>query len=288
MSSDPSQLRWRPVGGNSTGWSPVSFWGSCFIEYVPEMTEEVRSRPSLPPPSRFRLELRVLRIALFFLMAMSLIAALFVGPALDGAVARGALAPQWLFLPIGVYGSFFLVYCVDRWGLVSRRGYPAGKALFQLVFGIVFALLLLPSKAHDGRAGTSAHPSRRFEGPSSIGAGWSKTDAPGGAACGADEQGARLEIDRLLERGDVQVRVATIEALGFRGPSTERVARLLRLTADRDAPVSDAAFRVLSEWSAQRSCDRAALRGWAEAWLEDEGRAVPPSNASNKEQEGAR
>ncbi|MBK8013178.1 MAG: hypothetical protein IPK13_17705 [Deltaproteobacteria bacterium] len=248
------------------------------------MTEEVRPRPGLPTP-RFRLELRMLRIALFVLMAMSLIAALFVGPALDGAVARGALAPRWLFLPIGVYGSFFLVYCVDRWGLVSRRGYPAGKALFQLVFGIVFALLLLPSKSRDSSDTTPGHASLG----SGIDASKTGADLPeGGGTCGVgDNASARLEIDRLLEHGDAQVRVATVEALGFRGATAARVSRVLRLTGDRDARVANAAFRVLSVWSAQGTCDRDRLRAWAEARAMPEGQVVPAPNGDEGE-EGAR
>src|SRR5687767_2266628 len=87
---------------------------------------------------------RPLRIALYVLTVLTAAAALFLEPALAGAVSRHALGRFWLFTPLAVYGVFFLAYSFDRW-LLIQRGYPAGKAFFQIVFGLVFALLLLPS-----------------------------------------------------------------------------------------------------------------------------------------------
>ena len=48
-----------------------------------------------------------LRIALYVLAALAAGAALFVEPALDGAVRRGAINPKWLFLPIDDEGVHF-------------------------------------------------------------------------------------------------------------------------------------------------------------------------------------
>src|SRR5436190_19121795 len=79
---------------------------------------------------------RPLRIALYVLLVSSAAASLFLEPALAGAVARGALSQAWRFTAIGVYGVFYAVYVVDRLLLVKWRRYPAGKAFFQIAFGL--------------------------------------------------------------------------------------------------------------------------------------------------------
>src|SRR5260221_10214518 len=85
-----------------------------------------------------------LRVALYVLAALSAGAALFVEPALDGAVRRGALSGRWLFLPIGVYCAALVAYGVDRAWVVRRRRFPLAKALYQVAFAVIFGLLLLP------------------------------------------------------------------------------------------------------------------------------------------------
>src|SRR5262245_23404930 len=82
---------------------------------------------------------RPLRIALYVLLVLSASAALFLEDPLSGAVARGAISPLWLFTAIAVYGLFYIVYVIDRLLLVKFRRYPAGKAFFQIAFGLVLA-----------------------------------------------------------------------------------------------------------------------------------------------------
>lgn len=173
------------------------------------------------------LRAKPLRVALYVLTVLSAAAALFLEPALAGAVARGAISPLWLFTAIGIYGVFFLAYAVDRWVLVRRRRYPAGKAFFQVAFGLVFGLLLLPSTIGD-------YSSRPTQG-----------------------------IDRLLAHPDAEVRLVAVEALGFRGPSAAHAERLIARLRDRDPRVESAARAVLERWSAAR--DTAGIHAWASA-----------------------
>jgi hypothetical protein len=175
------------------------------------------------------LQPKPLRIALYVLTVLSAIAALFLEPALAGAVSRGAISPYWLFTAIGIYGIFFLAYAVDRFLLVRRRRYPAGRAFFQVAFGLVFGLLLLPSTIGDyaGRA-------------------------PAG-------------LERLLAHPDPEVRAITVEAIGFRGPSKEHIALILARLEDRDPRVERAARMVLGKWSGLSPDDAAGLRAWASA-----------------------
>jgi hypothetical protein len=173
--------------------------------------------------------LRPLRIALYLLTVLSAAAALFLEPALAGAVSRGAISPHWLFTAIGVYGVFFLAYSVDRWVLVNKRRYPAGKAFFQFAFGLIFGLLLLPSTIGDYAA-----------------------RAPRG-------------MDRLLSHPDPEVRMVAVEAIGFRGPTKEYVAILVAKLKDRDPRVEQAALRVLARWSGHAEEDVAGIQAWASA-----------------------
>jgi hypothetical protein len=186
----------------------------------PGANEPILALPLQPKP---------LRIALYVLTVLSAIAALFLEPALAGAVSRGAISPHWLFTAIGIYGVFFLAYAVDRFMLVRRRRYPAGKAFFQVAFGLVFGLLLLPSTIGD-------YASR----------------APTG-------------LERLLAHPDAEVRAVTVEALGFRGPSKEHIALLLARLKDRDPRVEHAARTVLAKWSGRSPDDTAGIHAWASA-----------------------
>lgn len=172
-----------------------------------------------------------LRALLFVLTLSSAAAALFVEPALAGAVARGALSARWLFLPLGVYGVFLAAYAFDRWWLVRDRRYPAGKAFFQVAFGIVFASLLLPETIQDYKArGTP-------------------------------------RSDRLLTHPDPNVRGAAVLALGFEGAEGERLSLVIERLDDDNADVRAAALRVLRQWSGQPEADSARLRSWAQTTL---------------------
>lgn len=173
-----------------------------------------------------------LRVALYVLAATSAGAALFVEPALDGAVRRGALSGRWLFLPIGVYGLFLVAYAVDRTLLVRRRGYPLGKAMFQVAFALIFALMLLPSTIRDYQHhGVPRQPS----------------------------------AVRLMSHADPQVRAIAALALGFEGQTPERVQQLATLLKDGDASVAFAAAKVLARWSGRSVDDIPGLEAWASA-----------------------
>lgn len=177
-----------------------------------------------------------LRIALYVLLALTAVAALFLQPALGGAVQRGALARFWLFLPVALYGVFLLAYAVDRGLLVRRRRYPAGKAFFQIAFGVLFALLLLPSTSADFAA-----------------------QRPDG-------------LRRYLAHSDGQVRVLAVEALGYRGKDAARpfAEALVDRLDDRDDEVRRAATAVLAAWSGKKPDDVTGIRAWALEWSRQE------------------
>lgn len=184
----------------------------------PRATDPIRGVP---------LEARPLRVLLFVLTAFSAAAALFVEPALADAVRRGAVGRSWLFLPLGLYALFFLAYAVDRAILVKRRRYPAGRAFFQLAFGAVFALLLLPSTIEAwGHQAPSGHP-------------------------------------RLLTHPDPEVRVASLHELGFFGPDDVRVGEVTAKLEDGHPAVRRAAAEVLARWSGRDEGDLPGLKAWA-------------------------
>lgn len=168
-----------------------------------------------------------LRALLFVLTLSSAAAALFVEPALAGAVTRGALHARWLFLPLGVYGLFLAAYAFDRWWLVRDRRYPAGKAFFQVAFGVIFASLLLPETIQDYKAQGSPR------------------------------------ADRLLMHPDPNVREAAVLALGFEGPDEKSLELLLERLEDENVDVQRAAQRVLRRWSGEAAAAPDRLRAWA-------------------------
>jgi hypothetical protein len=171
---------------------------------------------------------RPLRIALYVLLVLSAAAALFLEPALAGAIARGAISPLWLFTGIGIYGLFFAVYVVDRLMLVKFRRYPPGRAFFQIAFGSVLALVLLPSTIRDYAARPAGH-------------------------------------QRLLAHPDPEIRQIAVEALLLRGPTRDNVSHALERRRDRDPRVREAATRVLSRWSGRAEEDTAGIESWATA-----------------------
>jgi hypothetical protein len=180
------------------------------------------------PTAAMPVKPRPLRIALYVLLVLSAAAALFLEPALAGAVARGAISPVWMFTAIGVYGVFYVAYVVDRLLLVKFRRYPAGKAFFQITFGLVLALVLLPSTIRD----YSARPAG---------------------------------IERLLAHPDAEVRLVAVEALYMRGATKENAAQALERRKDRDPRVREAATRVLARWSGRREDDTTGIDAWAAA-----------------------
>lgn len=181
-------------------------------------------KPAPVPPT-----VRPLRIVLYVLTVVTAAAALFLQPALAGAVQRGALGPGWLFIPLGIYAVFFFVYAADRYFLVRRRQYPAGRAFFQVAFGVLFGLLLLPSTIGDWNA-----------------------QRPDG-------------VKRLLEHRDPAIRRVTVEALGYRGPSLEHARALRARLDDKDSEVRARAARILSAWSGTDAGNPEAIDAWIES-----------------------
>lgn len=101
-------------------------------------------------------EAKILRVVLFCLLALSAVCILFLEPMLGRAIEQGTLPHALTFVPLGVYGLFLLLYAFDRWILVRDRDYPSGRAFFQVSFGLVFGLLLLPSTLEDWTASRRA------------------------------------------------------------------------------------------------------------------------------------
>src|SRR5882672_1964352 len=134
---------------------------------------------------------RPLRVLWYVATAIAAGASLFVEPALAAAGSRGAVPPVWMFVPIGIFCLLFGGDAVDRWRRVRLGRYPAGPALLQTLFGLVFASVLLSSTISDYRA-------QRPQG-----------------------------IDRLLDHPDSEVRADAIYALGFRDPNADRARRVL-------------------------------------------------------------
>lgn len=171
--------------------------------------------------------LRSLRIALYVLTVATAVVALFVLPALSAAVQRGALAPRWMFLPLSLFSVLFLLYGFDRWILVKRHRYPAGRAFFQVAFGLIFGLLLLPTTIRE----------------------WDMRRPRG--------------IERLLRHPDAEIRRVTVEALGFRGRQSLATGWLVAMLEDEDPEVRGAAQSVLAAWSGHEIDDLAGIRAWA-------------------------
>jgi len=177
-----------------------------------------------------------LRIGLYILAALAAGATLFVAPALNAAVTRGALSEFWLKVPLAIYGLFVVVYGVDRFWLVRRRRYPAGKALFQVGFAAIF-FLVLPNAIHR-----TPHSSAE-----------NRPTSPKASDYSA------------LEDSRPEVRQNFVFAMGYHGVSKARVDSLVLLLDDPDSGVRAAAAKVLSDWSGKPIEQISGIRVWASA-----------------------
>jgi hypothetical protein len=189
---------------------------------------EVSLRDAGSAPLRNGGGARPLRVALYVLTALSAVAALFVEPALAGAVQRGAVSPLWMFVPLAMFCALFLGYAVDRWRLVGRQKYPASRAIVQSLFGLILASVLLSSAVSD----------------------WGRLP-----------QGS----DRLLAHPDAEIRASAVYALGFHGKSASAAALVAARLEDRSPEVRQAALDVLRRWSGQPNADVPGVRAWASA-----------------------
>lgn len=169
------------------------------------------------------------RLIVYVLGLASLVAALFVQPRLNAAVERQTLSGVWAFFTVGLYAVCWLLFSIDRWLLVRRRGYPLGQAVFRVVFGLLLGLLLTPSARLD------------YETPAGL--------------------------SRWLRHSDPAVRSLAVEAAGYRGPDPARIKALLERLQDEAPEVRHEAIGVLCAWSGQQACDKTGARSWAEARL---------------------
>lgn len=86
-----------------------------------------------------------LRVGLYFALLVSALTTFIGLPALESRVQAGQLGPTWMLVPSLGFGLALTVYALDRIFLLRYRHYPAGRALFQIAFGLVFLFLLFPS-----------------------------------------------------------------------------------------------------------------------------------------------
>jgi hypothetical protein len=104
---------------------------------------------------------RALRIVLYFALALSALVTMAGLPAIQQRVEAGQWHALWLIAPAVCFGLFLVIYIADRVWLLRHRNYPSGRALFQVVFGAVFLLLLLPSSIREYRTVLQRRPPRQ-------------------------------------------------------------------------------------------------------------------------------
>ena len=171
---------------------------------------------------------------MYVLAALAALATLQLAPALKGAVSRGALQSFWLKVPTLIYVLFVIVYAIDRFWLVRRSKYPAGKALFQVGFALIFSLIV---------------PNAVMRAPPEVTV--------------LERDAARAGTYNAIQDPRPEVRVNLALAAGFEGVSRERVKTLVLLLDDSDERVKIAARRVLSKWSGVPQGQSFGLRAWA-------------------------
>ncbi len=98
------------------------------------------------------------RLLVYGMLLLSAAVTSIFGDSLWTAWREGNV-PFWAPLtPPIAFTAFVLAYAIDRWLLVQRRHYPVGRALFQVVFALVFLTLLLPPQAQELRASRQPAP----------------------------------------------------------------------------------------------------------------------------------
>ena len=123
-----------------------------------EPVKEAHGFPT-PPPNEGRA--RTIRIVVYTLLLLSTGTTFIFGNRLWFAASTGTL-PLWgAALPPLCFVAFVVVYSIDRWLLVQKQQYPAGRALFQIAFALVFLTALLPKQAlHYKNAKSQRHHTR--------------------------------------------------------------------------------------------------------------------------------
>ncbi|MEE8410642.1 MAG: hypothetical protein V3T05_13655 [Myxococcota bacterium] len=156
----------------------------------------------------------MVRIVVYVMLVLSAGAAFWLGDRLWEAVRDGRM-PIWVALiPPTTFTLFVLVYAVDRWLLVKRRGVPIARACLQVVFALLFVGLLWPHQASELRA------TRRSQEPD--------------------------RAVRLLRHADPDVRAAMCELIALRAQVTARDRITAMADGDKSPDVRDACRRALS------------------------------------------
>ncbi len=140
----------------------------------------------------------VVRLVVYIMLVISALGAFVFDDRLWQAARRGSL-PVWApLVPAITFTAFVIVYTIDRWLLVRRRGYPAVRAFFQVAAAAAFLTLLWPEQATELQRTTRA---------------------------------AKQPLDstgRLLSYKDPEVRAAACELVGLR-LQTDAAERVLEL-----------------------------------------------------------
>lgn len=155
-----------------------------------------------------------LRIALYLALVASAIVTLAGQPMLLQRVEAGLLHPIWLIVPSICFGGFLTIYVIDRIWLVRFRHYPSGRALFQIILGLVFFTLLLPDSYREYRSAVTSTPQRDT-------------------------------LTLLLAHRDASVRAMACELAGCRPRSERYVQALGRTLLDKKPEVAQAAQQAL-------------------------------------------
>jgi hypothetical protein len=98
------------------------------------------------------------RVALYVALLVSAGVSLFGTESLQQHVRDGSLSPEFSILPAAVFAGALAIYAVDRVLLVRNRGYPSGKAFFQVAFGLAMLTFLLPGGLRDQASAARAVP----------------------------------------------------------------------------------------------------------------------------------
>lgn len=161
---------------------------------------------------------QAVRIGVYIMLVVSAGAAFWLGDRLWEAVRSGQM-PIWVALiPPTSFTLFAMVYAVDRWLLVKRRGYSLARAFIQVVFALLFVGLLWPHQASEFRT------TRRGQEPD--------------------------RAVRLLRHADPDVRAAMCELLGLRAQVGARQHIAALSENDRSPDVRDACKSALNRLEA--------------------------------------
>jgi len=189
-----------------------------------------------------------LRVALYVALAASALLTMAGLPALQQRVEAGTIQPLWLLAPSCGFGLFLAVYVADRIWLMRFRKYPSGRALFQILLGIVFLMLLLPSSIREYRSIIKSRP-------------------------------ARDSLSALVRHKEPRVRAIACELTSYRKEARHHLPALGHALTDRDTHVREAARTALQRITGQSfSTDRQGQRA-LEQYLHETAQIPEPESA---------